>query len=78
MYDITKKESDKYIFKAPSLRNIEKTGPYFHDGSVKSLTEAIKIMSKLQNNKELSNQEVEEMIAFLKTLTADVDVKYKQ
>ena len=73
-----KNEADKYVFKAPSLRNIEKTGPYFHDGSVKSLAEAIKIMSKLQNNKELSNQEVEEMIAFLKTLTADVDPKYKQ
>ena len=78
LYDITKNEADKYVFKAPSLRNIEKTGPYFHDGSVKSLAEAIKIMSKLQNNKELSNQEVEEMIAFLKTLTADVDPKYKQ
>ena len=78
LYDITKNEADKYVFKAPSLRNIEKTGPYFHDGSVKSLAEAIKIMSKLQNNKELSNQEVEEMIAFLKTLTADVDAKYKQ
>ena len=78
LFDLTKNESDKYVFKAPSLRNIEKTGPYFHDGSVKSLAEAIKIMSKLQNNKELSNQEVDEMIAFLKTLTADVDMKYKQ
>lgn len=78
LYDITKNESDKYVFKAPSLRNIEKTGPYFHDGSVDDLAQAVKIMGKLQNNKDLSNQQVEDIVAFLQSLTADVDMKYKK
>jgi cytochrome c peroxidase len=75
---ITNKENDKYIFKAPSLRNIEKTFPYFHDGSVSNLKEAVKIMGKLQNNKNLSEQEISNIVVFLKTLTADVDSKYKE
>jgi cytochrome c peroxidase len=78
LYDITKNETDKYVFKAPSLRNIEKTAPYFHDGSVNDLADAVKMMGKLQNNKELSHQEVDEIVAFLKTLTADIDDQYKQ
>ena len=49
-FEVTKNEGDKYIFKAPSLRNIEKTYPYFHDGSVKDLNEAVKIMGKAQLN----------------------------
>ena len=75
---ITNKENDKYIFKAPSLRNIEKTFPYFHDGSVSNLKESVKIMGKLQNNKNLSEQEISNIVVFLKTLTADVDSKYKE
>ena len=78
LYDITKKESDKYIFKTPGLRNIEKTYPYFHDGSVANLEDAVKIMLKLQNNVDLSDKETKDIVAFLKTLTADVDAKYKQ
>ncbi|MDK2771200.1 MAG: cytochrome-c peroxidase [Flavobacterium sp.] len=78
LFDITKNESDKYVFKVPSLRNIEKTYPYFHDGSVKDLSEAVKIMGKLQSNKELSETEVKNIVAFLKTLTAEVDPKFKK
>lgn len=66
-------ESDKYFFKVPSLRNIEKTGPYFHDGSVTDLKEAVKIMAKLQLNKDLTDQEVNDIITFLNTLTAEID-----
>ena len=77
LYDLTKNESDKYMFKAPSLRNIEKTYPYFHDGSVADLNEAVKIMGKLQNNKDLSEKEINNIVAFLKTLSADIDPKYK-
>ncbi len=76
--DVTKKETDKYVFKVPSLRNIEKTFPYFHDGSVKDLGEAIKIMAKTQSNKELSKEEVDEIIVFLKTLTGKVPENLKQ
>jgi cytochrome c peroxidase len=68
----TQNESDKYFFKVPGLRNIEKTHPYFHDGSVTDLKEAVKIMATVQNNKELSDQEAEAIITFLKTLTGEV------
>jgi cytochrome c peroxidase len=71
-FKVTKNDADKYIFKVPSLRNIEKTSPYFHDGSVASLDEAVKIIAKTQLNKDLSGQEINEIITFLKTLTGTV------
>ena len=78
LYDISKKEGDQFLFKVPSLRNVEKTAPYFHDGSVTSLKESIKIMGKLQLNKDIPDNEVNDMVAFLKTLTADADARYKK
>ena len=78
LFNRTQKESDKYVFKAPGLRNIEKTYPYFHDGSVASLREAVKIMGKLQQNKDLTEKELDNIVAFLGALTADVDQKYKE
>lgn len=78
LFDRTKKEGDQFIFKVPSLRNVEKTFPYFHDGSVADLKEAIKIMGKLQVNKDVSDADAGDIEAFLKTMTADVDTKYKQ
>jgi cytochrome c peroxidase len=77
VYDRTKKEGDQFMFKTPSLRNVEKTYPYFHDGSVASLKESIRIMGKLQVNKDLTDVDVNDIEVFLKTLTADVDAKYK-
>jgi len=77
-YDLTKMEADKYMFKVPSLRNVEKTWPYFHDGSVKDLNETIKIMAKLQLNKDLTAEQVADIAAFLKTLTADIPEEYKK
>jgi cytochrome c peroxidase len=71
-FEVTKKESDKYIFKSPSLRNIEKTYPYFHDGSVSDLKEAVKIMAKLQLNKELPENELNALVAFLNSLTGEL------
>jgi cytochrome c peroxidase len=68
---VTGNESDKYVFKVPSLRNIEKTAPYFHDGSIASLEKAILIMAKSQLNKELKAEEVENIAAFLKSLTGE-------
>ena len=76
-FDVTGKESDKYLFKVPSLRNIEKTYPYFHDGSVAELEEAISIMAKTQANKELTEGQIEEIITFFKTLTADIPEELK-
>lgn len=65
-------ESDKYFFKVPGLRNIEKTYPYFHDGSVSELKDAVSIMAKLQNNKDLSDKQAASIVTFLKTLTGEV------
>jgi len=76
-FDLTQKESDKYVFKVPSLRNIEKTYPYFHDGSVNSLEDAVSIMAKLQLNKDLTEKEIKNIVIFLNTLTGELDEKYK-
>lgn len=70
-FEITKQESDKKFFKVPSLRNIEKTGPYFHDGSIKTLNQAVSIMAEYQLGKQLSNEEVSDIVAFLGSLTGD-------
>jgi cytochrome c peroxidase len=71
-FEVTKQESDKYMFKVPSLRNIDKTGPYFHDGSVASLDEAITIMGQTELNKELSGMQVMQIKTFLSTLTGEL------
>lgn len=70
-YNVTKNEGEKHFFKVPSLRNIEKTAPYLHDGSQTTLEDAVKIMAKYQLNKELTDKEVDDIVAFLKTLTGE-------
>jgi len=73
-FDVTQKETDKFFFKVPILRNIEKTGPYFHDGSVTSLEEATKVMAKLQLNKDLTDEQVKDLVVFMNALTGEVPV----
>ncbi len=68
-YAVTKNEADKYVFKVPVLRNVAKTAPYFHDGSVDKLEEAVWIMGKVQLNRDLTKEQVEEIVTFLKSLT---------
>jgi cytochrome c peroxidase len=70
-FEVTKEDKDKYFFKVPSLRNIEKTYPYFHDGIVQNLDEAVRIMGKLQSNKDLTDEQVKSIVVFLKTLTGE-------
>ncbi|MBD79109.1 MAG: cytochrome-c peroxidase [Crocinitomicaceae bacterium] len=70
----TQNEADRYVFKVPSLRNIEKTYPYFHDGSISDLKEAVIIMAQLQNNKTITSEEAESIVTFLKTLTGEVPI----
>ena len=77
-FDLTQNEADKYIFKVPSLRNIEKTYPYFHDGSVADLSESIKIMGKTQLNKDLTDEQISSIQTFLKTLNGEVSADLKQ
>ena len=72
-FGVTKKEQDKMFFKVPSLRNIEKTGPYFHDGSADTLEEAVAVMAKHQLGRTLSDNDISDIVAFLKTLTGKLD-----
>ncbi len=72
----TKNPALKYFFKVPSLRNIAKTGPYFHDGSVKDLGEAVRLMARHQLNKELSDEDVASIVAFLESLTGELPMEY--
>jgi cytochrome c peroxidase len=74
-YNVTKKNRDKYKFKVPGLRNVEKTAPYFHDGSVKTLDKAIELMAWHQLGEKITKQEIADVKAFLSTLTAK-ELKY--
>jgi cytochrome c peroxidase len=56
-FAITKNEKDMYVFRVPSLRNVARTAPYFHDGSVDSLDRAVKIMGRVQLGKELDEED---------------------
>jgi len=69
---ITENNSDQYFFKVPSLRNIEHTYPYFHDGSVWSLREAVQIMGEAQLGKNFSQEQTDEIVTFLQSLTGEV------
>ena len=64
-FSLTNNEGDKMVFKVPSLRNSALTGPYFHDGSVKTLPEAVKMMAYHQLGKEISDEQVESITAWL-------------
>lgn len=68
-YNVTKDERDRHAFKVPSLRNVELTAPYLHDGSVPTLEEAVRVMATYQLGVELTQQQVDDIVAFLRTLT---------
>ncbi|MCO4773389.1 MAG: c-type cytochrome [Deltaproteobacteria bacterium] len=74
--EVTGNAAEEYFFKVPSLRNIAKTGPYFHDGKTAELTVAVKMMAKHQLGKELADDEVASIVSFLDSLTGTVDAKY--
>ncbi len=69
---VTKKESDRYVFKVPLLRNVEKTSPYFHDGSVDRLEDAVLMMGKIQLGQELLELQITEITSFLESLTGEI------
>ncbi|MGB0128832.1 MAG: cytochrome-c peroxidase [Rhodocyclaceae bacterium] len=68
---VTGKEIDRFSFKVPTLRNVEMTYPYFHDGAANTLKEAVDIMGRLQLGKKFSDAENAKIVAFLKTLTGE-------
>ncbi|MBF0505488.1 MAG: c-type cytochrome [Nitrospirae bacterium] len=71
-YAVTKNEADKYVFKVPVLRNVEKTPPYFHDGSVDDLETAVTIMGKVQLGRDISSEQARDISEFLKALTGEI------
>lgn len=68
---VTGKDADRMKFKVPTLRNVEMTYPYFHDGEAATLTDAVDIMGRLQLGRQFSKDENAKIVAFLKTLTGD-------
>ena len=68
---VTGKDADRFKFKVPTLRNVEMTYPYFHDGEAETLTEAVDVMGRIQLGKKFSKKENARIVAFLKTLTGD-------
>ncbi|EHZ5823869.1 cytochrome-c peroxidase, partial [Campylobacter jejuni] len=70
-YEITKREADKMVFKVPSLRNIAKTAPYFHDGSIPTLDACVQFMAYYQLGKFLDQETVDNIVAFLESLTGE-------
>lgn len=68
-YEYTGLPSEKYMWRVPPLRNIELTAPYFHNGSVATLEEAIRVMARVQTGKVLSGKDVKDVSAFLRSLT---------
>jgi cytochrome c peroxidase len=75
-FAVTKNDADKMMFKVPSLRNIEKTGPYFHDGSVATLDDAIAKMGHHQLGKTLTPDEIASIRTWLGSLTGELDAAY--
>lgn len=70
-YEVTRQEQDKHTFKVPTLRNVALTAPYFHNGAVKTLDEAVRVMARTQLNKSLTDEQVNEIVAFLNALTGE-------
>ncbi|MBB1488990.1 cytochrome-c peroxidase [Oceanospirillum sediminis] len=68
---VTGKDADRFKFKVPTLRNVELTYPYFHDGEAETLQEAVDLMAKLQLGRTFSTDENAKVVAFLRTLTGD-------
>ena len=69
-------EADKFFFKVPSLLNVEKTAPYYHDGKIATLEEAVTNMADLQLNKQLKAEQTAAIVAFLKALTGPLPAEY--
>lgn len=71
LFDRTGRETDRQVFKVPSLNNVALTAPYFHDGSVPTLDEAVRQMGQLQSGRTLSDTDVEDITSFLNSLNSE-------
>ena len=70
-FEATKDEADKNMWRVPTWRNVALTAPYFHNGSVKTLEEAVRVMAKTQLNKDLTDEQAGDIVAFLNSLTGE-------
>jgi cytochrome c peroxidase len=75
-FALTGKEEDEYVFRVPMLRNVAKTAPYFHDGSVQDLLQAIQVMGEVQLGVELPDDTVKKIAEFLETLGGEVPAHF--
>ncbi|MCE9571772.1 MAG: cytochrome-c peroxidase [Deltaproteobacteria bacterium] len=75
-FDLTKNEADRMFFKVATLRNVADTAPYFHDGSIAELPEAVRAMGRLQLGKQLSDEDVAAIVTFLKALSGAPPADY--
>jgi len=75
-FAVTKNEQDRYVFRVPMLRNVAKTAPYFHDGSVERLDQAVRIMASVQLGRELDDAALADITAFLESLSGEVPANY--
>jgi cytochrome c peroxidase len=75
-YGVTRSRGDRLVFKVPSLRNVDRTEPYFHDGGVAALDEAVRLMAHHQLGRELTDAEVASVVTWLKSLTGTIPREY--
>ena len=75
-YQVTKKESDRMLFKVPSLRNVAMTAPYFHNGKVAAVEQAVAMMADYQTGRQLKATEVLGIVTWLKSLTGEIPAGY--
>lgn len=75
-YLVTGNENDRYAFKVPSLRNIAVTGPYLHDGSIPTMESMVQLMVRHQLGKELTLDEVNDIVTFMRSLTGEIPMDY--
>jgi cytochrome c peroxidase len=76
-FEVTQNEADKHMFRVPSWRNVARTAPYFHNGEVKTLDEAVRVMAKTQLGKTLKAGEVKDIVAFLTSLNGQIPKQTK-
>jgi cytochrome c peroxidase len=75
-FKVTKAESDRMMFKVPSLRNVAKTAPYFHNGKIGGLEKAVAEMAEYQLGRQMTADEVASIVTFLNTLTGEIPAEY--
>ena len=68
---MTGRDADRFLFKVPTLRNVELTYPYFHDGAAYTLADAVDVMGRVQLGRDFPAEDNVKLVAFLKTLTGD-------